>query len=1161
MIAAVFAGAAKEDDRPMICPRERGQAFASRLQLHFLYMRILLPALLIASVISFPFPFSSSPLTRSVRRRLERRPHFDGMVNDMATTLNELWGCQAPGRGQAPAGSSTPSAGHEQVFRVLREAASRFGPCPADLGGPGALEELRIFQSYEGDATMVAPVSFGTVDSISLPAAGARPTPMVDIDEVAGQNIARRLQELFLPRQLGLERLQEAGPRRLYTDLALRNPRLYAEVVRWLQDAGLVDFHSAAECNVGLFFVRKKSGQLRMILDGRHASPRFHAADSVELATGAAFSQIAVDGDEPICIGGVDIADALYQIEIPPWLRRFRSGMPRVRAGDVGIATLADGAPVKASSWVVVPCFRCPPMGWSIGLRVCQSLNEAVTARALPGQASRRLVDRRPAPALAEGPRRAVYVDNFIALPHRPREVRAAASTVEAELGASSLPTHPAGASVGGDALGWHFDAGRPVIGLAVRLRWRLRLAIGELLANGRCSGYAVMKGISHFTSRALIRRELLSCLSSVYAFVGEGTRERRRLPPAVSRELRRCRALLPLYYRDARRPLTPIVSCRWRFSRDGEQQIAPRDQALAQESKQARSITSTFSKQSSSHPAAVASALEQQIPFRFERAQGQEEVEEAPFEEVPQEVWADGWHRALSSPWSRRVSQVALEGRALILCLKRRLRALRNFGTTRVILNDSMAPLLALPKGRLATFPRLFGLAPCRVWRAMAAPLSTASLGFVASSPPPRPARKRPAAASPRPATAARRTSGPGSAAATAESDRRAVRRRERAERFGSPPSSAPRQGLTFLEEQSVSEATRIDYERRRRAFSQWAAQRGISIETPPEVDDALARFFREEFLDGGESCDAWKLMAALAFTRPDLATRQGRLPRAARAAKGWARLAPARSRLPLPWPVVCLVIETMCGRGLVAFAWITAVAFALYLRPREAVDLVQSQLIPPGFTAATSVHSRCVVLHMFERLTPSKTGVFDEGLLIDSACSPWMPGLVAELHRRTTAGHRLFPVSYAQWNYRFKAVVNSLGLNALGNLSLHQLRRGGASHELYAAARPLKDTQKRGRWATDAALRRYAKGGRVQEQLHRLPPGLQTQAERAFTRIGATPRAGRGVFLEVSSGAGGVSAARRPAFKAQRAAFELDFKNSSSHDLLLCAGWFEGG
>eukprot|EP00959_Pyramimonas_sp_CCMP1952_P036219 757804-Pyramimonas_sp.AAC.1 len=64
---------------------------------------------------------------------------------------------------------------------------------------------------------------------------------------MAGQNIAHRLKELLLPRQLGMERIKEAGPRRLYTDPALRNPRLYATVVRRLMSAGLVDFSSSAE--------------------------------------------------------------------------------------------------------------------------------------------------------------------------------------------------------------------------------------------------------------------------------------------------------------------------------------------------------------------------------------------------------------------------------------------------------------------------------------------------------------------------------------------------------------------------------------------------------------------------------------------------------------------------------------------------------------------------------------------------------------------------------------------------------------------------------------------------------------------------------------------------------------------------------------------------
>ncbi|CAK0898656.1 unnamed protein product [Prorocentrum cordatum] len=720
----------------------------------YLYMRLPTPAPIFASVISFLCPALA---LGSVRRRLEKRSHVRGMVDEMTDALNELWGCPPAACRQAPAGTSAPAAGHALVLSELRQAALRFGPCPEGLDGPGALEELRISQSYEGDATLVAPVSFDLVDSISLPPAGSPPAALETIDEMAGQNIAHRLKELLLPRQLGLERIREAGPRRLYTDPALRNPRLYSMVVRRLLDAGLVDFYSSAR-------------------------------------------------------------------------------------------------------------------GW--------------------------------------------------------------------------------------------------------------------------CSGHTMMKVISHFTSRALIRRELLSCLGAAYGFMGDGGRERRRLTPAVRRELTWCRALLPLCFRDAGRPLSPVVSCvdaswwgagvtektitpdqarrlsifneRWRFSRDGEQQVAPRDKALARESKQAEHITASCIKHASSQhdrdPAVIAAAMEQRFPFRVEPKLNREE--EVMFEEVPERQLSD----------------------------------------------------------------------------AMAAPLSMSALGCMAMpSAPALRSRKRPAAAVAA-AAASQSRRRPRVASETvarpAESDRRAVRRQERASRFPALPPSAPRRGLTFLEEQSVGDATRADYERRHAAFSLWACQRGHSLGTPTEVDKTLVLFFHEEFLDGGESSDAWKLMAALAFVRPDLGPRQGRLPRAARAAKGWSRLAPPRSRLPLPWPVVCLIVEVLCRRGLAMYAWLTALAFGLYLRPREALELVQAQLIPPGFTSATTMHHWCVVLHLFERQTPSKTGVFDESLLVDSTCFPWMPHLVQELHRRAPAGHRLFPVTYAQWNYRFKAAVSDLGLQRVGRI-----------------------------------------------------------------------------------------------------------------------------
>ncbi|CAK0795666.1 unnamed protein product, partial [Prorocentrum cordatum] len=367
--AALFTGAAKEDDRSMICPR----------------------------------------LLEHVSR--QKRFHPDGMVSEMTDALNEMRGCPLAARGQATAGSSMPSAGHAQVFSEPARAALRFGPSPDGFGGPGALEELRISQSCEGDATMVALVSFDHVDSITLPRAGSHPTALEVIDKDVGLGIVRRLHELRLPRQLGLERV---------SGFARALP-------------------SAARAST------------RRIRDGRHASSRFNAADPVELATGAAFAQISVGDDQSIALGGVDISDAFYSLGAPPWLRHY-FGLSRLRAGDVGLGRLTDGAVVKASA-LVVPRSRFSPMGWSIGLWICQSLNEAATARAIPGHFGRRLVDRRPAPSLLEGLAHAVRVDNSIALSHRLEEVRGAAARAQEEMTASYLPAHFVEVSMGGDAL------------------------------------------------------------------------------------------------------------------------------------------------------------------------------------------------------------------------------------------------------------------------------------------------------------------------------------------------------------------------------------------------------------------------------------------------------------------------------------------------------------------------------------------------------------------------------------------------------------------------------------------------------------------------------------------------------------------------------------
>ena len=62
------------------------------------------------------------------------------------------------------------------------------------------------------------------------------------------------------------------------------------------------------------------------------------------------------------------------------------------------------------------------------------------------------------------------------------------------------------------------------------------------------------------------------------------------------------------------------------------------------------------------------------------------------------------------------------------------------------------------------------------------------------------------------------------------------------------------------------------------------------------------------------------------------------------------------------------------------------------------------------------------------------------------------------------------------------------------------------GASHDFASKARRLSEVKRRGRWPSSASVRRYEKGARVAELLHRLPlkiPNHALQCEQLLERV----------------------------------------------------------
>ncbi|CAK0849808.1 unnamed protein product [Prorocentrum cordatum] len=145
----------------------------------------------------------------------------------------------------------------------------------------------------------------------------------------------------------------------------------------------LVERHLTGEFPRGLFFAYKKSGNLRLIVDGRLPSCHLGDSDPASLASGAAFPTIEADSATPV------------QPE-PTWRTSRR---PKVEPSD-GANTF-------------YPVIEVIPMGWELSLRACQQALEH-RARLVPG-----------------------YVDNCFAFGGDQEVVRAAAEGAQQELGKS----------------------------------------------------------------------------------------------------------------------------------------------------------------------------------------------------------------------------------------------------------------------------------------------------------------------------------------------------------------------------------------------------------------------------------------------------------------------------------------------------------------------------------------------------------------------------------------------------------------------------------------------------------------------------------------------------------------------------------------------------
>lgn len=195
-----------------------------------------------------------------------------------------------------------------------------------------------------------------------------------------------------------------------------------------------------------------------------------------------------------------------------------------------------------------------------------------------------------------------------------------------------------------------------------------------------------------------------------------------------------------------------------------------------------------------------------------------------------------------------------------------------------------------------------------------------------------------------------------------------------------------AQKAGQSYLQQCSVRPRTRELYLQAWDLFKSFAKEHDLRLSTPSGMEAALLSYFDHLWAEGQHAACGRKVLTAVMYLHPELATARGGTLQAVRQAlRGWGRLTPLRTRLPTPWEVICLLCQELVRRGCWSMAAACLLSVVFYFRPSELLSLRVCQLIRPLKKGHWSHHQWTVILHPRELGQPSKTNQWDDARALD--------------------------------------------------------------------------------------------------------------------------------------------------------------------------------
>ena len=207
---------------------------------------------------------------RRLSQRVARAARLHDDVNQTIDALNWCFGCSSPS-------TSEPTAAQAEAIAHLFEVHRSEAPPAPDNTAQAAVEELLGgFANYGMASCAVAPYDEALV---SIPSPGSSPTPLESVLPDDARECLMRFGDRMLLDDTSwgeITQNEEAVHIKPYMDERLKgDAALYASFVAQLLEAGLVRFGRRSQTIVTPFFVNKKNGRLRLVLDCRPANRCF----------------------------------------------------------------------------------------------------------------------------------------------------------------------------------------------------------------------------------------------------------------------------------------------------------------------------------------------------------------------------------------------------------------------------------------------------------------------------------------------------------------------------------------------------------------------------------------------------------------------------------------------------------------------------------------------------------------------------------------------------------------------------------------------------------------------------------------------------------------------------------------------------------------------